>query len=315
MSFWTDVRDTVEGGAAVAGNYLLPGSGLVTSQLVSDGAKNMLNSGLGQIAMLGSGIGGGFAGNMSNYNSLGDMFNGGSAAPMVNPASDVNYQNGADLNNAAPAAAAPTVAPGTLSQGSNIDTTAGPINPAGSPNAGGAASLPDNIDVGGGYNPAAGGGGTATNPGFLASLQAGNYGDALSAAGSKIAANPIASIYGAGSLYDMYAKNQMAKKQQDLYNQNRADIMNMYAPGSPEYLAMKQQMDRQDAAAGRNSQYGTRAVDLAGKIAAYKTNAIANMQGGQNTLANQGLGNQFGMFNTPLTLAALTATQKTPGTP
>lgn len=310
MSFWTDVRDTAEGATSVAGNYFLPGSGLVTSHLVSDGAKNMLNSGFGQLAMLGSGVSGGMAGNMSNYNSLGDMFNGGSTAPMVNPASDVNYQNGADLANGASATPTPTVAPGTVSQGSNLDTTAGAINPAGSPNAGGAASLPDNIDVGGGYNPASGGGGSAANPGFLASLQSGNYGDALNAVGNKIAANPIQSIYGAGSLYDMYAKKQMANKQQDLYNQNRSDIMNMYAPGSPEYLAMKQQMDRQDAAAGRNSQYGTRAVDLAGKIAAYKTNAIANMQTGQNGLANQGLNNQFGMFNTPLTLAALTATQK-----
>jgi len=108
----------------------------------------------------------------------------------------------------------------------------------------------------------------------------------------------------------MYAKKQMAQKQNDLYAQNRADIMNTYAPGSPEYNLLKQEMERKDAAAGRNSQYGVRANELAGKIASYKTNALSNMMTGQNTLANSAMGNQYGMFNTPLTLAALTATQK-----
>jgi hypothetical protein len=312
MGWWTDFRDTAEAAGSIAGNYFLPGSGLVTSQLVSDGAKQKLGSDFGKLAMLGSGIGGGANGNMSNYNSLGEMFNTGVAPTTTG--TDLGTSN-AGYDQTGLGTTTPTtqpIMPSTVSTGSNIDTTAGPINPAGSPNAGGMASMPDNIDVGGGFNPAAGGGGTIATPGFLASLSSGNFGDAASAAGNWAAKNPIPAIYGAGSLYDMYAKKQMAQKQQDLYNQNRSDIMNMYAPGSPEYLVMKQQMDRQDAAAGRNSQYGTRAVDLAGKIAAYKTNAIANMQNGQNTLANQGLGNQFGMFNTPLTLAALTATQKQP---
>jgi len=306
MSFWTDVRDTAEAGASVAGNYVLPGSGLITSQLVSEGAKQKLNSSLGQLAMLGSGIGGGVNGNMSNYNSLGDMFSSTPmATPEVTPTGTENALGGAG---AAPQATQP-IMPSTVSTGSNIDTTAGAINPAGSPNAGGAANLPDNIDIGGGYNPASGAGG-AQSPGFLASLGAGNFGDAASAAGNWIGKNPIPAIYGVGSLYDMYAKGQMAKKQQEMYDRNRADILNTYAPGSPEYNLLKQEMERKDAAAGRNSQYGTRANELAGKIASYKTNALANMMGGQNALANQGLGNQFGMFNTPLTLAALTATQK-----
>jgi hypothetical protein len=308
MGWWTDFRDTAEAAGAVAGNYILPGSGLVTSQLVSDGAKQKLSSDFGQLAMLGSGVGGGINGNMSNYSSLGDMF---SSTPAVTP--DLTTTTTGTPTLGGTEGATPTaqpIMPSTISTGSNIDTTAGAINPAGSPNAGGAASLPDNIDVGGGYNPASGGGGPAVNPGFLASMQAGNYGDALSAVGSKIAANPIQSIYGAGSLYDMYAKKQMANKQQDMYNQNRADIMNTYAPGSPEYNLMKQEMERKDAAAGRNSQYGTRANELAGKIASYKTNALSNMMTGQNSLANTAMGNQYGMFNTPLTLAALTATQK-----
>lgn len=121
---------------------------------------------------------------------------------------------------------------------------------------------------------------------------------------------PIPTIYGAASLYDMYAKNKMAKAQEGMYNQNRADINNMYAPGSPEYNLLQQQMARADAKAGRNSQYGTRANELAGAIAKYKTNALTGMQSGQNSLANLGLGNRYGMMNTPATLATLYAMSK-----
>lgn len=78
MSFWTDIRDTVQSVASVAGNYFLPGSGLVTSNLVSKGAQEQLGSGLGQIAMIGSGLYGGLptdmggAGNMANYGKVFD---------------------------------------------------------------------------------------------------------------------------------------------------------------------------------------------------------------------------------------------------
>lgn len=315
MSFWTDVRDTAESAGSVAGNYFLPGSGLITSQLVSNGAKQQLGSGLGQLAMLGSGLAGAGVGSSitgipgsTGYSDLASWANSTPSTGLTPDATPVSTGT-PDITGNTTTPVAPISNGNTLSSGSNIDTTAGPINPAGSPNAGGAANLPDNIDIGGGYNPASGGGGP-TSPGFLSSLMSGNFGDAAGAAGKYLGEHPTTALYGAGSLYDMYAKNQMAKKQQDLYAQNRADILNSYAPGSAEYNALMNQMSRADAAAGRNSQVGARAVDIAGKIANYKTSALANMQSGQNTLANQGLGNQFGMFNTPLTLAALTATQK-----
>jgi len=99
MSFWTDIRDTVESVASVAGNFFLPGSGAITSQLVSEGAQDMLGSGLGQIAMLGSGVAGGVGGNLSNYgkvfdaagnfasggeNALSNLFSTGSAGAQSN---------------------------------------------------------------------------------------------------------------------------------------------------------------------------------------------------------------------------------------
>ena len=84
MSFWTDIRDTVESVASVAGNYFLPGSGAITSQLVSEGAQDQLGSALGRVAMLGSGVAGGVGGNMSNYGKIfdaaGNMVNGTQAA-------------------------------------------------------------------------------------------------------------------------------------------------------------------------------------------------------------------------------------------
>jgi hypothetical protein len=66
------VRDPLEAAAVVGGNYFLPGSGLLTSQLVSDKAKENLSSDLGKVAMIGSGIAGGVNGNMSNYGSIGE---------------------------------------------------------------------------------------------------------------------------------------------------------------------------------------------------------------------------------------------------
>lgn len=314
MGWWTDLRDTAEAAGSIAGNYFLPGSGLITSQLVSEGAKQKLNTDFGRVAMLGSGVGGGATGNMSNWNPD----NWTLSSMQATPEAGVTPSTGTDMTGMtttpAPATTQP-VAPGTLSQGSNITTDGG-------------------MDVGGGFNPAAtppqmigadyeqmpGNGmfsGSAVNaplqtqtPGFLASLGAGNFGDAASAAGDWAVKNPIPAIYAGGSLYDMYAKNQMAKRQEALYNQNRADIMNTYAPGSPEYNLLKQEMERKDAAAGRNSQYGTRANELAGTIAKLRLGALGNMQTGQNALFNTSMGNQYGMMNTPLTLAALTATQK-----
>lgn len=99
------------------------------------------------------------------------------------------------------------------------------------------------------------------------------------------------------SLYDMYAKQQMAKEQMGLYKQNEAATNNMYAPGSPEYLAMERELARKDAAAGRNSQYGARAVDLQARIADIKSRQRMGMQAGQTALLNQGMTNKYSGLN------------------
>ena len=157
-----------------------------------------------------------------------------------------------------------------------------------------------------GYFAGAGPTAASTSPFSLSNLMNNPMG-AVKSAYDTVSKNPIPSMYAAGSLYDMYAKNKMAEAQKGMYNQNRADIMNTYAPGSPEYNLLAQQMARKDAAAGRNSQYGARANDLAATIAKLRMGALGNLQQGQNALGNQALGNQYGMFNTPLMLAAYSA--------
>jgi hypothetical protein len=67
MGWWTDLRDSVETGAVLAGNYFLPGSSLITSKLVSDNAKQQLNSDLGVLAQLGTAGAGAWNGNLANY--------------------------------------------------------------------------------------------------------------------------------------------------------------------------------------------------------------------------------------------------------
>ena len=96
MSFWTDIRDTVQSVASVAGNYFLPGSGIITSQLVSEGAQDQLGSDLGRVAMLGSGVAGGLNNQLSNYGKLydaaGNMINGTQAAASGLGGNDVIQQ-------------------------------------------------------------------------------------------------------------------------------------------------------------------------------------------------------------------------------
>jgi hypothetical protein len=93
----------------------------------------------------------------------------------------------------------------------------------------------------------------------------------------------------ASGLAGVYQKNQQAAKQKAAYDQTQASINSMYAPGSPEYNALWQQLSRADAAGGRNSSVGVRSVDLAAKIAQIKAGML-----GQN------LPTQYGMLNNSL---------------
>jgi len=93
---WVDLRDTAEAAAVVAGNYVLPGSSLVTSKLVTGGAQDRLDTDLGRVANLAAGVTGGVDGNLANYGRVGEAVGlTGSSAPTV--ATDGTALSGIDL--------------------------------------------------------------------------------------------------------------------------------------------------------------------------------------------------------------------------
>lgn len=87
---WVDLRDTAEAAAVVAGNYYLPGSSMLTSNLVTKGAQEQLNTDLGKTANLAAGVTGGYQGNLSNYGKIGEaagLTSGGSSPELLGEAS------------------------------------------------------------------------------------------------------------------------------------------------------------------------------------------------------------------------------------
>lgn len=98
---WMEIRDPLQAAAVIGGNYLLPGSSLLTSQLVSDEAQAILNSNGGRTLNVAAGATGGYQGNTANYGKIGES--------------------------------------------AGFTST--------DPNAVGGVTGPDNIDVGGGFNP------------------------------------------------------------------------------------------------------------------------------------------------------------------
>ena len=90
-------------------------------------------------------------------------------------------------------------------------------------------------------------------------------------------------------LYDMYNRNKAANTMNNRFNSVNQQINSLYAPGTPEYNALWNEMSRKDAAAGRNSQYGPRAVDLGAKIAGIRGNLLAQTLQPQNNMLTAGL--------------------------
>lgn len=116
---WTDLRDTLQATGVVVGNYVLPGSSLLSSQLVSEGAKEKLATDEFRLANLGAGVTGGLQGNLSNYGSLTGGTTAGAGGLTGTDAAM------ADLAAGAPAIGAPAAATGAgLLGGTATDLTA-----------------------------------------------------------------------------------------------------------------------------------------------------------------------------------------------
>lgn len=81
---WTPVRDAVESAAVLVGNYFVPGSSVLTSQLTSKGSQNFLRSDIGMIAQIGSSV----------YGATSDLSFGqkiGAAGDSFNSLTGTNY--------------------------------------------------------------------------------------------------------------------------------------------------------------------------------------------------------------------------------
>lgn len=145
---WSEIRDTGEAAAVVAGNYFLPGSSLVTSRLVSDGAQEKLNSDLGKVATVASGVSGGVNGNMSNWTggsgggaSGADTLGGGGSATGVTSSpvttgsaqgTDLGLQSGASTSavSSGSVQATPITTAATASSGPPVvDLSFSPVTP------------------------------------------------------------------------------------------------------------------------------------------------------------------------------------------
>jgi hypothetical protein len=128
----------------------------------------------------------------------------------------------------------------------------------------------------------------------------------------------LASLFGLvspvlGGAIDAVRQGDASKDMMNFMNGQMNKVDNLYAPNSPEYNALWDQMSRMDAASGRNSQYGPRSVDLAAKIAPMRaqntigiTNALARPYGDtlrQNAGKYAGLFNSLGNLFSPFTKA------------
>ena len=179
--------------------------------------------------------------------------------------------------------------PGVDSQAANealgLEAVSGPTNPAIPTGSGSAA------DVGAGTGSGTGGGTTTPPTGGIPS----GGGDDEGGLGIDDLLRVIAG-------YDDRENQRGASEDMLNYLKERQAINdNMYKPGSTEYNALWDEMSRKDAAAGRNSQYGPRSVDLGARIAQLKMDANTKMTTGIGSLykdaINQGASSNAGLWS------------------
>lgn len=157
--------------------------------------------------------------------------------------------------------------------------------------------------------------GNAVAPGLSLTTGLGGAGNAVAPAASGMSdlgkavggLGTLAQI--AGAVQGGNAQKQASNNMLDWLRSQQAKIDGLYQPGSPEYNLLMQQMSAKDAQAGRNSQYGIRSIDLAGKIAQIKAEQTARLTSGiagnmstafnQNASSNAGLNATIGNITKP----------------
>lgn len=169
--------------------------------------------------------------------------------------------------------------------------------------AGGAAA-------GGGAMAGAGGGGITGNPiidkalgSAASSAISSGIGSAFNGSGGGSGGGGLGGILSGG--YDYYAQNKAANNMLDWMKSQQGKIDNIYDPNGPVAKMMYDKMQAQDAAAGRNSQYGVRTNNFLGqfggdyaKYTAALTQGLAgNYQNAYNKQASAGTGLATGIGN------------------
>ncbi|MFZ2190088.1 MAG: hypothetical protein WAV48_04870 [Candidatus Magasanikiibacteriota bacterium] len=124
-------------------------------------------------------------------------------------------------------------------------------------------------------------------------------GNAAATAGMQGRGSPAGASTGSGGgfnlgdaamgLAGLYQGHQSQKNARELQAQQgqtdqalqtqMANLANMYSQNSPYAQALRQTLARKDAAAGRNSQYGAREVDLQARLAAQQAQASQSLSG------------------------------------
>jgi hypothetical protein len=109
--------------------------------------------------------------------------------------------------------------------------------------------------------------------------------------------NSLIGLIGGG--VDAHQQGKASDEMKNWLQTQQGKIDSAYNPGTPEYNALWDEMSRKDAAAGRNSQYGPRSVDLAAKLAGIKTDATTRFTTGTSRAyadaLNQGAGRYAGL--------------------
>ena len=129
----------------------------------------------------------------------------------------------------------------------------------------GAAGLASSGAGGAAGLASSGAGGASPWGSFLKTLTS-PIGNMATKAGGSLLSQLIA---GGGNAY-------MGNKQAGQYDDVISQINQLFAPDSPYAKQMQQTLARKDAAAGRNSQYGDRAVQLAAALTQAKSNALTS---------------------------------------
>jgi hypothetical protein len=134
--------------------------------------------------------------------------------------------------------------------------------------------------------------------GVMGTGTAGTLGSILGNAGSRLLSNAAGSLtspQGLGALLGIANANN----QRNFWKDQMDEINKNFSVDSPYAQKMEKKLAAEDAAGGRRSQYGTRAVELAGNLAEKKANSIKDlMMMGNNafTAQNNGLRDLASLF-------------------